>query len=339
MRKVSIIILYLALISGLFSCKVYRPVVQVSGSEPSAEDYIYKFKDLAVYEMKRTGIPASITIAQGMIESDFGRSRLAREANNHFGIKCHNDWTGPTMYKNDDRRNECFRRYSKPEESFYDHSDFLRSGSRYSFLFDIGPSDYKGWARGLKKAGYATNSDYANMLIRKIEEYNLMDLDQVYSSAKLPGRSTIAVNPFVVPQDTISTLKPAPVSNAGIAVAARIPRIMENNRIHYILVKDGDTREKIENEFQLLKWELPRYNELDSNFPLTPGQILYLQPKREKAEPGKDFYTTVEGDTMYLISQKYGIKLKSLYEMNRMEEGSQPETGKKLWLRVIKPVN
>jgi LysM repeat protein len=339
MSKISVIILNLALISGLFSCRVSRPVVQVSGSEPSAEDYIYKFKDLAVYEMKRTGIPASITMAQGMIESDYGRSRLAREANNHFGIKCHDDWTGRTMYKNDDRRNECFRRYSKPEESFYDHSDFLRSGSRYSFLFDIEPSDYKSWARGLKKAGYATNSDYANMLIRKIEEYNLMNLDKIYDLAKLPGRSTIVVNPVVAPPDTISTLKPAPVSNASIAVAARVPRIMENNRILYIIVKDGDTREKIENEFQLLKWELPRYNELDSNFPLVPGQILYLQPKREKAEPGKDFYTTAEGDTMYLISQKYGIKLKSLYEMNRMEEGSQPETGTKLWLRVTRPVN
>jgi LysM repeat protein len=177
------------------------------------------------------------------------------------------------------------------------------------------------------------------MLIRKIEEYNLMNLDKIYDLAKLPGRSTIVVNPVVAPPDTISTLKPAPVSNASIAVAARVPRIMENNRILYIIVKDGDTREKIENEFQLLKWELPRYNELDSNFPLVPGQILYLQPKREKAEPGKDFYTTAEGDTMYLISQKYGIKLKSLYEMNRMEEGSQPETGTKLWLRVTRPVN
>ena len=339
MRKVSVIILYLALISGLFSCRVYKPVVQGSGSEPSAEDYIYMYKDLAVSEMKRTGIPASITIAQGMIESDFGRSRLAREANNHFGIKCHDDWTGPTIHKNDDRRNECFRRYSKPEESFYDHSDFLRSASRYSFLFDIEPSDYKGWARGLKKAGYATNSDYANMLIRKIEEYNLMNLDQGYNLAIFRSQSRIAVKPISSAQDTIGSLKPAPVLNASTTIAAHVPRIMENNRIQYIIVKDGDTRERIENEFQLLKWELPRYNELDSNFPLVPGQILYLQPKREKAEAGKDYYTAAEGDTMYLISQKYGIKLKSLYKMNRMEEGSQPEKGEKIWLRVIKPVN
>ena len=328
-----------AIILGLFSCKAYRPVVSTTASPQSGQDYINTYKDLAVSEMKRAGIPASITIAQGMTESDFGRSQLAREANNHFGIKCHDDWNGPTMYKNDDRRNECFRKYRKPEESFYDHSDFLRSGSRYSFLFDIEPEDYKGWARGLKKAGYATNPDYANMLIRKIEEYNLMNLDKGYNSATLSAKTTVAVKPVISKPDTINSQKPVPVSNANNAVAARVPRIMENNRIQYIIVKDGDTRDKIENEFQLLKRELSRYNELDSNFQLVPGQILYLQPKREKAEVGKDYYNSAEGDTMHLISQKYGIKLKSLYEMNRMEEGAEPEAGKKIWLRSIKPVN
>ncbi len=124
--------------------------------------------------MKRTGIPASITLAQGMIESDYGRSTLAREGNNHFGIKCHNDWTGPTIRHHDDRRNECFRKYKHVEDSYYDHSDFLKTGSRYSFLFDLPSTDYKGWAKGLKKAGYATDPDYANMLIRKIEEEQII---------------------------------------------------------------------------------------------------------------------------------------------------------------------
>jgi len=127
--------------------------------------------------------------------------------------------------------------------------------------------------------------------------------------------------------------------NENTAVAARVPRVMENNRIQYIIVKDGDTREKIEKEYQLLKWELPKYNELNSDFTLVPGQILYLQPKRGKAEPGKEFHTTLEGETMFLISQRYGIKLKSLYEMNRMEEGTEPAAGIKIWLRSIKPVN
>jgi flagellum-specific peptidoglycan hydrolase FlgJ len=173
-----LLLFQLAVITGLFSCSTYKPVVSTSGSGLLATDYIYTYKDLAVSEMKRTGVPASITLAQGMIESDFGRSRLAREANNHFGIKCHNDWTGPTIRHNDDSRNECFRKYSKPEESFSDHSDFLKTGSRYRFLFDIDPADYKAWARGLKQAGYATNPDYANMLIRKIEENSLWNLDR-----------------------------------------------------------------------------------------------------------------------------------------------------------------
>jgi LysM repeat protein len=329
----------LVLITSFFSCKAYKPVVSVSGSHPSAENYINIYKDLAVSEMKRTGIPASITIAQGMVESDFGRSQLAREANNHFGIKCHDDWTGPTMHKNDDRRNECFRKYRKAEESFYDHSDFLRSTPRYSFLFDLGSADYTGWARGLKRAGYATNPDYANMLIRKIEEYNLMNFDRNYNSAKLPGRSTMEVRQPVTVPDSTGTRKMTEVSGSTTAVFARVPRIMENNKVQYIIVKDGDTRENIENEFQLLKSDLERYNELDKNFLIVPGQILYLQPKKDKAEPGKEYYNAVEGDTMYLISQKFGIKLKSLYEMNRMEAGVEPEAGKKIWLRSIKPSN
>ena len=330
----------LAFSLSLFSCSVNKQVVSSTGSGLTAGEYINTYKDLAVSEMKRTGIPASITLAHGMIESDFGQSRLAREGNNHFGIKCHSDWTGATIRHNDDRRNECFRKYTKAEGSFYDHSDFLKSESRYRFLFDIDPTEYKVWARGLKKAGYATNPDYANMLIRKIEENNLWYFDRGYNSTSLPPQTTVPVKeslPVQVIENT--TEKPVLVINGNTSVQARVPRIMDNNRIHYIIVKDGDTKEKLENEFQLLKWELARYNELANDFELVPGEILYLQPKRERAEPGKDYYTTVDGDTMYLISQRFGIKVKSLYEMNRMEPGFQPEAGMKLWLRTIKPVN
>lgn len=283
--------------------------------------------------MIRTGVPASITLAQGMLESDFGRSRLAREGNNHFGIKCHNGWTGETIYHNDDRRNDCFRSYENAQKSFFDHSDFLKNGSRYQFLFEIPANDYKSWAHGLKKAGYATNPDYANLLIRKIEQYDLSALDSEYlSSGKKKGNP---VNP--VRTDNISNKQLT--ASVGNEVMARVPRVMETNRIQYIIVRDGDTREKIENEFQLLKWELPKYNELGPDFVPVQGQILYLQPKREKAEPGKEYYTSVEGDTMYLISQKFGIRLKSIYEMNRMALGTEPEAGRKIWLRAVKPVN
>jgi LysM repeat protein len=332
------LILQMLVVAGLLSCKTYKPVVSKSGSSFSAEDYIKSYKDLAISEMKRSGIPASITLAQGMIESDFGRSELARDANNHFGIKCHDDWRGTTIRHNDDRRNECFRKYRKPEESFHDHSDFLKSTSRYSFLFKIDQTDYKSWARGLKKAGYATNPDYANMLIRKIEENNLWYFDRGYISTSLPPQTTVPADSVQIPNSG-KINNQVTYNNESISVPARVSRVLENNRIQYIIVKDGDTREKLEKEFQLLKWELPKYNELTNDFPLIPGNILYLQPKREKAEPGKDYYFCAEGDTMYLISQRYGVKLKSLYEMNRMAEGTEPESGKKIWLRSMKPVN
>jgi len=308
----------------LVSCTTSRMAVSPTGNSASSKGYINKYKDLAISEMKRTGIPASITLAQGMIESDFGRSRLAVEANNHFGIKCHDDWTGQTIRHHDDKRNECFRKYKKVAESYYDHSDFLKSGSRYTSLFDLDVTDYKGWARGLKKAGYATNPDYANMLIRNIEENKLMALDF--------GRSI--TDPVKAEPQT-----PVIIMNGNGAVTARVERIKENNRIQYIIVRVGETRAIIEKEFQLLKWELPKYNELSDDFIPVPGQILYLQPKRDKADPGNDFYTTAAGDTLYLISQKFGVKLKSLYEMNRIDEGSEPGPGQKLWLRSLKPVN
>ena len=319
------------------SCRSTRPLVIPSEGEGSAAAYAERYKDLAISEMKRTGIPASITLAQGMIESDFGRSTLARKANNHFGIKCHDDWTGHTIRHHDDRRNECFRKYSRPEDSFYDHSDFLTSGSRYSFLFDIPVTDYKDWARGLKKAGYATNPDYANMLIRKIEESSLYIYDRGNSKTAQKERrlqEVIKENTF-----NVGEVLKDPSGNENQAVVSAAQRIMENNRIKYIIVQDGETREMIEKEFQLLRWELLRYNELSSDFTPATGQILYLQPKRDRAEPGKELHTVSEGDTMYSISQQYGIKLNMLYELNRMMEGEEPDAGVKIWLRNIKPVN
>ena len=339
MRVRVLFILFLILIAGLYSCRASKQIPASKTITLSEETYIDKYKDIAVSEMKRAGIPASITLAQGMIESDYGRSTLAREANNHFGIKCHSDWTGPKIYHHDDRRNECFRKYSKPEDSFFDHSEFLRSGSRYRFLFDLSATDYKGWAQGLKKAGYATNPDYANMLIRKIEEKNLHLYDNGNRSAVSAANKQLPVKVSVSVQDSDKELAPVYPVDEKIMVAARVPRMMENNNLRYIIVRDGDTREKLQEEFQLLNGELSRYNELGNDFTITPGQILYLQPKKEKAASGNEFYKTIPGDTMYMISQRYGIKLKSLYKMNRMPENSEPEPGSTIWLRSIKPVN
>jgi hypothetical protein len=339
-RKVYLFFIILIL-TVLWSCKVSKPLVTSSSINGSATEYIKNYGDLAVSEMRRTGIPASITLAQGMLESDYGRSSLARLGNNHFGIKCHSDWNGQTILRHDDKRNECFRKYRRPEDSFYDHSDFLKSGSRYRFLFDIDPLDYKAWAHGLKRAGYATNPDYANMLVRKIEENKLYDYDRNYTAgAKKPQENKEI-------QDTPAASNPAnaqPVkAQEGTItfgdVLARAPRIMENNRIQYIIVKDGETKDKLNNEFNLLKWELARYNDLDENFVPVAGQLLYIEPKRDKAESGIEFHNTADGETMYMISQKYGIKLKSLLEMNGMAEGTEPVPGQKIRLQGIKPVN
>ncbi len=329
------------LVLCLVSCRASRQTATPAVVTATAEEYINEYKDLAISEMRRTGVPASITLAQGMLESDYGRSSLARLANNHFGIKCHNDWTGQTIRQHDERHNECFRKYKRPEDSFYDHSDFLKSTSRYSFLFDLDPTNYKEWARGLKKAGYATNPQYADLLIRKIEENNLSAFDRGYTASVAKRLEKAQSEPPKKISKVQNAEQPQSEDESVTfgAVMARIPRIMENNRIQYIIVKDGDTREKIENEFQLLKWELPRYNELADNFKPVPGQMLYLQPKREKAENGKEFHIASEGETMYDISQKYGVKLGNLLEMNRMEKGTEPSAGQKIWLQTIKPLN
>lgn len=329
------------ILAVMYSCRVSKPVVTPITISGSAVNYINNYKDLAMSEMRRTGVPASITLAQGMLESDYGRSSLARIGNNHFGIKCHSDWNGQTIRKHDDNLSECFRKYRRPEDSFYDHSDFLKSGSRYRFLFDLDPLDYKAWARGLKKAGYATNPEYANLLIRKIEENKLYDLDRGFTSSLIKPQDKVPATETPIPPKTTID-EPAKVQGEPITfgdVMARIPRILENNRIQYIVVKEGDTKEKLENEFQLLKWELSRYNDLKDNFNPVPGQMLYLEPKRDRAESGMEFHTAANGETMHFISQKYGIKLKSLLEMNNMVEGNEPVAGQKILLQPTKPVN
>lgn len=338
MLKKSLVSIYTISIL-LISCQTSKVAVTPTGNSSTSKSYINTYKDLAISEMKRTGIPASITLAQGMIESGNGKSSLAIEANNHFGIKCHNDWNGPTVKHNDDRRNECFRKYKTPGESFRDHSDFLTTTPRYKELFELNSTDYKGWAKGLKKTGYATNPDYANMLIRKIEEYGLYEYDNytITASAK-QGKKEVPVTVMKAPADSVSTSVVESPSGEKVSFRALPQRVKENNRIQYIIVNERDTRSSIEKEFDLLPFELPRYNELESDFKLIPGRILYLQPKRDKAEPGKETHIVKEGETMYLISQQYGIKYKKLCLLNRMEEGSEPAPGQKIWLRSIRPV-
>lgn len=288
------------------------------------EEYINKYKDIAIFQMKTQGVPASIILAQGLLESDNGNSPLAVKANNHFGIKCHKSWSGATMYMDDDAKNECFRKYSNPQKSYNDHSDFLRGARRYSSLFDLEPTDYKGWAYGLKKSGYATNPHYAEMLIKIIEDNNLYIYDkgiavEVESPTKGMG-DLIDIDHFVIDMN-------------------KHRKVYTRNRIKYIIVKKGDDYAKLTKELELLPWQLAKYNEISKDSSLKEGQEIYIQPKRCRAEVNHSTYVVEKGETMYSISQMYGIKLKSLYRKNRMKIGEEPEVGQVIQLRKRKPQN
>jgi hypothetical protein len=287
----------------------------LAGQNISREDYIRTYSNLAMREMARVGIPASITLAQGCLESNNGNSRLAVSANNHFGIKCH-EWTGKKIYHNDDHRNECFRSYASPYESYMDHSLFLTSKNRYAFLFEISPHDYRGWARGLKQAGYATANNYANLLIRIIEEYELYRFDLMVLEGAMSEIDT-TVYPSV-PGGSLER------------------QVLLNNKIEYILSEPGDSPESLRAELGLYKNEIYRYNNLYKGAKLEPGTIIYLQPKRRKAAPGNEVHRVEEGQTMYDISQIYGVKLKHIYRMNHMMEGEQPLEGTEIYLRKKK---
>ena len=291
------------LVSGMVSMAQYSERMTRSA-------YFETYKEIAISEMHRSGVPASITLAQGALESGDGNSRLARNGNNHFGIKCHTDWTGRKIFEDDDAKNECFRKYASVEDSYQDHSDYLRTKSRYDFLFEMNATDYKGWARGLKKAGYATSPTYAEALIRIIEEYNLTIYDRMSAE---PVKEH---------------------SRHGHAVPVTTHRaVMERNRVKYVLGRKGDTYETVAAELGKMSWELPRYNEVVNADSVADGQVLYIQPKRNKAETGKNTHVVKKNETMYTIAQMYAIKLERLYAMNGLKPGTRLSVGTVLQLR------
>ena len=267
------------------------------------ENYIKKYRELAVDEMRKYRIPASITLAQGLLESGAGQSALARKSNNHFGIKCGGDWTGKSVSHDDDARGECFRAYKNPKESYEDHSKFLAGRPRYASLFKLSITDYKGWARGLKKAGYATNPRYADQLIGIIELYELHKYDQ---------------------KDYLKWLKKNPHPHQTYIA----------NDLLYIVVKEGDSWKTISKEFDISPKKLRKYNDLYKDYALKVGDILYLESKNKKA--GKEHIVHVfrAGESMHGVSQKYGIRLKNLYKLNKMHaDDPSPEVGTILRLR------
>jgi hypothetical protein len=295
------------------------------GEEPkrmTAQDYISHYKQDAVRDMLKTGVPASITLAQGMYESEYGNSRLAMEANNHFGIKCHREWTGPTFTQDDDTKNECFRKYSTVLESYDDHSNFLRSRERYRFLFDYEITDYRRWALGLKKAGYATNPEYAQRLIRIIEENGLNELDVQGLAANI-DKPVPASAPASAQKTQIKAAAPA-AHNTDV----NTPASFVDNHIKYVVAQRGESYLSIAQQQDMMLWELLKYNDADKGTSLAAGEIVYLKPKKNKAKV--DFHIVREGETMRSISQLYGIKMKQLYHRNHMELYTEPQAGIKL---------
>lgn len=296
----------------------------VSAQKLTRSQYIERYADIAVREMIATGIPASITLAQGCLESGNGNSRLATQANNHFGIKCHG-WKGKSIKHTDDAPNECFRSYATAEESFRDHSDFLRYRDRYAFLFDLEPTDYKGWAYGLQKAGYATAQTYAASLIRIIEESELYRYDQLDPVA----RETLPPTPTEAEFSTV--FKPLP--GQKLYTVSLLHEIRTTNGVPYIIAGQGDTYAQLAREYNLFKSEILRFNDSKRNQPLHAGEIVYLAAKKKESARHLDKHVVEEGETMRGLAQRYAVKMKKLYQYNAMRPGTEPEPGTILNLR------
>jgi flagellum-specific peptidoglycan hydrolase FlgJ len=325
----------------------------------TVDDYIETYKDIAIGQMKEYHIPASITLAQGILESNCGNSPLAAEANNHFGIKCHKEWTGKTFYQDDDEKEECFRKYSSAEESYKDHSSFLVTRERYWSLFDLKADDYKGWAYGLKQAGYATNPKYPELLIKIIEENKLYLFDkgiqqsavgsqQLAVSGQQSGKAINKANAsptankkskthdsnnsnskLSTQNSTLTSGPPATFDLVGIGGDNR--KIFENNGVKFIYAREGDDCMLIAAEFQIYTWQVYHYNEMSKEEELQPGQKIYLEKKRARAD--FDYHKVKEGEDLRTISQDYGIRLNSLCKLNKLSIAYRAISGETLILR------
>ena len=242
----------------------------------SSEAYIDLYKKIAIDKMNEYHIPASITLAQGILESGSGNSRLAKKANNHFGIKCHKGWTGKTFYMDDDAKDECFRKYNKVEDSYRDHSLFLTQRGRYTFLFEYDTKDYKSWAYGLKKAGYATNPKYPELLIRIIEKYDLAQYDSGKIGKKRHHKKTDEPDISDVAASVTAELMEAGKTESGRP-------LFTNNGKKLILAKEGDTYYTIAKELNIYSWQLFTYNDVDKKHTIQAGELVFLEKKKRKA--------------------------------------------------------
>lgn len=352
-------------IISLFLCISASASLAAKDEKTPQTIYIEQFATLAVEEMYRSGVPASITLAQGLLESGYGLSELAVKGNNHFGIKCHNNWTGKKMYYDDDRKGECFRVYPSPEQSYRDHSDFLRYRDRYKFLFDYKVTDYKSWAHGLKKAGYATDPAYPKKLINLIETYKLYEYDRKPASfaksdrkakrnhekpARKVKEEKVKVekpaDPVAEPEQESEREQELPKSPNEIEQVEALTNeqrqdfqfsisreVYTRNGVPFVKTVEGETLAMIAASNHLFVREILKFNDLLSDAALAPGTEVYLKPKKKQAVKGLDKHVVEGGDSMRGIAQRYGVRLKSLLKMNGMTEADVIRDGDIIKLR------
>ena len=295
------------------------------------EEYVARFRDIAVSEMKRSGVPAAITLAQGILESENGNSELVKKSNNHFGIKCKSTWAGDSVNHDDDAEGECFRAYANAEDSYRDHSNFLKGNQRYASLFNLNPEDYKAWARGLKKAGYATNPRYPDLLIKYIEQYNLQQYTLVALN-KMTAPEMMAADTLrsATPAETMSNpATPAPANPELIPTDAG--RIISINKIKCVYAARGTSLLALATKHNINLNRLMEFNDLAEEGLLQKDQYIFLQKKSRTGE--KEFYVVQQGETLHDVAQKNGIQLQALREYNNLDKTAPIPASTKLYLQ------
>ena len=323
-----------------------------------ALNYINTYKDIAINEMIRTGVPAAITLAQGILESSCGESDLCKKSNNHFGIKCKNEWTGDKVYHDDDIKNECFRVYPNAEASFRDHSDFLRNRPYYQSLFQLSPTDYEAWALGLKKAGYATERDYPQRLVQIINNYNLNQYsllalekknnpdirDAIAKETPATTDNTLIPADHVTPQpetteqqEVVERITPAANKKEKKSVANDLyPKgLFTINHCKVVYATQGTSMLAIANEYNVPLSRLLDYNDMKETDILSHNTLIFLERKLKKG--AKDYHIAQPEETLYDICQAEGVRLESVLEYNYKNKNSGVTPGEKIYLRSMAP--
>ena len=321
------------------------------------ETYIAKYKDIAIVEMQRTGVPAAITLAQGILESKYGESDLCIQSNNHFGIKCKTEWTGDKVYHDDDAKHECFRSYPDAAASFKDHSDFLKYRPYYVALFKLKPTDVEGWAFGLKKAGYATEKDYPQKLLKVINDYNLNQYTEM-ALQKQPEESKIVVNnPVESNAELLPEKKAQPIPSKQVEEKEEVIIITKQNEQNtkaviktnnypegiftinhskVIYAKEGSSLLSLANQYSISLNRLFAFNEMDEIDILSSDTLLFLEMKMKKG--AVDFHIVEAGENLHEICQKEGVRIDAVLQYNSIKPNTQPLNGEKIYLRNMAPV-